>query len=127
MKNVKPFGGSGSYPLVTGTSYKDTDLINIPEGGFASFCAKIDTAGITVTPTLYLYYGEAVGFGNAQTIYDRNNSDASTFTSTAAFECSINKQAGYQAAIGFKIRFTFATAATGATLTCDAVTSGEQN
>jgi len=122
MQNIKPFGGGGSYTLVSTDTAKDTDLLNIEDLGHASFCAKISSSSVTVTPTIYLYYGAVVGFGAAETLYDRNNSDATTFTGT--FECSLNKQATWQACIGFKIRFSFSGHSGGEILTCDVVTSG---
>ena len=121
MKTVKPFGGSKTYALVTGTSYKETDLIPIEEAGHLSFVASIDTAGITVTPTLYYCYGGE--YGAAQSLINEDNSDATTFTSSAPFECCLNKQSHMKPAIGVKVRFAFATAATGAVLTSEFVTS----
>lgn len=122
MQNIKPFGGGGSYVLAAADVEKDSDLINIEDLGHVSFCAKISSSSVTVTPTIYLYYGNSVGFGAAETLYDRNNSDATTFTGT--FECSLNKHATWQACIGFKIRFSFSGHSGDEILTCDVVTSG---
>ena len=77
MKTVKAFGGSKEYTLVAGTTYKETDLIPMEEGGHLSFVAKIDITGTTVTPTLYYDYGSEVGA--AQSLANNDLSDASTF------------------------------------------------
>jgi len=124
MKPIKPFGASKTYTLVAGTSYKETDLIPIEDAGHVSFMASIDTAGITVTPTVYYVYGSEVGASNA--LANTDNSDAATFTSTAKFECSLNKQDHMKAAIGVVFRFTFSTVIAGAILTAEFVTSNTE-
>ena len=123
MQNIKPFDADGSYTLVAGDVHKDTALINLEDLGHASFCAKISSSSVTVTPTIYLYYGASVGYGNAESLIDRNVSDTTT-TFTGTFECSLNKQATWQACIGFKIRFSFSGHSGDEILTCDVVTSG---
>ncbi len=125
MRNIKPFNGSASHTIVTGGATKDTDLINIDDNGHASILATINTAGITVTPTVYLYFGADVGWSAAQTLTDQDNSDATTFTSSAAFMASLNKQSWWKACLGFKIRFTFGTVTVGAICKCEAVVSGD--
>ena len=125
MQNHKPFGGGGSYTLVSTDTEKVTDLINIEDLGHASFCAKISSSSVTVTPTIYLYYGASVGYGNAESLIDRNVSDTTT-TFTGTFECSLNKQATWQACLGFKICFSFSGHSGGEILLCDVVTSGDK-
>lgn len=124
MKTFKAFGGSANYTLVAGTLTKDTDLINIDDLGHASILASIDTSGITVTPTVFLYFGADIGYCEAQTLTDHDNSNATTFTSAAKFMASLNKQSWWKACIGFKIRFAFSTVTAGAVLKCEAVVSG---
>lgn len=124
MQTIKPFNNSKTYTLVTGTTYKETDLIPIEEAGHLSFVASIDTTGITVTPTVYYCYGSE--FGNSESLTDVDNSSATTFTSSAPFECSLNKQSHMKAAIGVKVRFTFNTVTAGAILTAEFVTSNTE-
>jgi len=125
MASVGMFNGKSTYTLLGTETYIESDLVQPPGNerefwrGLEAFCASIDTAGITVTPTAYYCFGHDV-FGGSHTLVDNTSSENANFTSSAAYECRMYKQSHWTPCEGYKIRFSFSTSTAGAVLTASA-------